>query len=236
MSASPTGLRERKKQQTRDAISATATRLFAAQGFEKTTIAEVAEAANVSKMTVTNHFPLKEDLVFDRAGEIVDMVAGAIAARPPEMSALEALERAYEERLVGRNPILGFIGRRFAELVGDSPALAARERAIFDQQEAALADALTAEMGLPPAEISPRIAAAQLSAVFRVQYYEGRRRLLADEPTDEIEAALRACARTSFDQVRDGLPAALTEGRSRPRAVNETSRPRAGMNTAAAHG
>jgi hypothetical protein len=143
------------------------------------------------------------------------MLAEAVAARPLELGALEALERAYEQRLEARNPILGFIGRRFAELVRESPALAARERAIFDQQEAALAETLIAEMSSPAADISPRIAAAQLSAVFRLQYYEGRRRLLADETTDETVAALRACPRASFDQVRDGLPAALTEGRSR---------------------
>src|SRR5450432_2278979 len=116
------------------------------------------------------------------------MLAEAVAARPLEMGALEALERAYEQRLEARNPILVFIGRRFAELVRESPALAARERAIFDQQEAALAETLIAEMSSPAADISPRIAAAQLSAVFRLQYYEGRRRLLADETTDETVA------------------------------------------------
>jgi hypothetical protein len=62
-------------------------------------------------------------------------------------------------------------------------------------------------------DISPRIAAAQLSAVFRVLDYEGRRRLLAGELTDEIVAALRRAAEASFAQVRDGLPRALTERR-----------------------
>ena len=209
-----TGLRERKKQQTRDAISATATELFAAHGFEKTTIAQVARAANVAKMTVTNYFPLKEDLVFDRAGEIVGMLAAAVAARSPQLSALEALQHAYEERLAARHPILGFVGPRFAELVGGSPALMARERAIFDQQEAALADELIAELCPACGDIAPLIAAAQLSAVFRVLYYEGRRRLLAGEVTDEIVAALRGAAEASFAQVRDGLPPALTERRA----------------------
>ena len=61
------GLRERRKQETRQAISDIATRLFVAHGFDEVTISQVADAAGVAKMTVTNYFPRKEDLVFDRA-------------------------------------------------------------------------------------------------------------------------------------------------------------------------
>ena len=75
------GLRERKKRETRDAISRTATELFARQGFEQTTIAEVAREAGVAKMTVTNYFALKEDLVFDLRAEIVDRLAAAVRTR-----------------------------------------------------------------------------------------------------------------------------------------------------------
>ena len=87
MATTDGGLRERKKRQTRDAISRTATELFARQGFEQTTIADVAREAGVAKMTVTNYFALKEDLVFDLRAEIVDRLAAAVrtreAAHPP---------------------------------------------------------------------------------------------------------------------------------------------------------
>jgi AcrR family transcriptional regulator len=63
----PAGLRERKKQQTRRAISDAATRLFMTNGFDNTTVAEVAEAAGVSEQTVLNYFPAKTDLFFDEA-------------------------------------------------------------------------------------------------------------------------------------------------------------------------
>jgi AcrR family transcriptional regulator len=56
------GLRERRKQETRQAISDIATRLFVAHGFDEVTISQVADAAGVAKMTVTNYFPRKEDL------------------------------------------------------------------------------------------------------------------------------------------------------------------------------
>lgn len=61
------GLRERKKQQTRRAISDAATQLFMTRGFDNTTVGEVAQAANVSEQTVLNYFPAKTDLFFDEA-------------------------------------------------------------------------------------------------------------------------------------------------------------------------
>ena len=59
------GLRARKKQQTRRAISDAATQLFMTRGFDNTTVGEVALAANVSEQTVLNYFPAKTDLFFD---------------------------------------------------------------------------------------------------------------------------------------------------------------------------
>src|ERR1044072_3360459 len=80
------GLRERKKRQTRQHISDVATGLFMERGFETVTIAEIAEAAEVSVNTVYNYFPAKEDLFVDREEEIVD--------RP---------SRLVRERAVGRS-------------------------------------------------------------------------------------------------------------------------------------
>ncbi len=62
--AAEVGLRERKKQQTRELITDTAHRLFSDRGFDAVTVAEVARAANVSEVTVFNYFPTKEDLFF----------------------------------------------------------------------------------------------------------------------------------------------------------------------------
>jgi AcrR family transcriptional regulator len=60
------GLRERKKQRTRELIAETARRLFGERGFDRVTVAEVARAAEVSEQTVFNYFPTKEDLVYFR--------------------------------------------------------------------------------------------------------------------------------------------------------------------------
>src|SRR5690348_18354528 len=93
------GLRERRKQETRQAISDIATVMFVERGFDEVTIAQVAEAAGVAKMTVTNYFPRKEDLVFDRAEAIERHLAEVIAARAPGESMLAAIRRDYAEAI-----------------------------------------------------------------------------------------------------------------------------------------
>src|SRR5262252_7388777 len=132
------GLRERKKEQTRQEISDTATALFAGHGFDQVTIAQVAEAAGVSKMTVTNYFPRKEDLVFDRAANIIGGLAAAIASRNPGESLLDAARRDYAESMTRRDVTLGVTGARFAAMVAGSPVLTSRFREILDLREAAL--------------------------------------------------------------------------------------------------
>jgi AcrR family transcriptional regulator len=205
MSATEDGLRERKKRQTRAAISETATELFARQGFEQTTIADVARDAGVAKMTVTNYFALKEDLVFDRRAEIVDRLAAAVRTRESPRPVLAAIRAAFDRGLDERDPTFGFVGPRFAEMVGASPALVASERSMLDAQEQALA----VELARRPGDVEMELAAAAVASVFRVLYYEGRRRMLAGEPTEQTVVALRRLARDGFDRLAVALPPAL---------------------------
>ena len=134
-----TGLRERKKQETRRTISDIATALFAQRGFDAVTISQVAEAAGVSKMTVTNYFPRKEDLVYDRAQHIISGLAAAARDRHPGESLLDAVRRDYAEAMARRDVTLGVAGQRFAAMVAGSPVLTSRFREILDLREAALA-------------------------------------------------------------------------------------------------
>ena len=139
------GLRERKKEQTRQEISDTATALFAGHGFDQVTIAQVAEAAGVSKMTVTNYFPRKEDLVYDRAGHIIGGLAQAVRDRRPGESLLDAARRDYAGAVARRDVTLGVAGQRFAAMVAGSPVLTSRFREILDLREAALASQIEEE-------------------------------------------------------------------------------------------
>src|ERR1700748_2407703 len=102
-----TGLRERRKQEARQAIAGAAMALFEDRGFDEVTIAQVADAAGVAKMTVTNYFPRKEDLVFDRAEAVIRHLADVIAARAPGESMLAAVRRDYAEAIARADVTLG---------------------------------------------------------------------------------------------------------------------------------
>src|SRR5919201_5729499 len=88
-----TGLRERKKQQTRRALADTARHLFAERGFEQISVAEIARAAEVSVATVFNYFPTKEDLVYDGLERFEEQLLAAIRDRPAGEPVLAAFGR-----------------------------------------------------------------------------------------------------------------------------------------------
>jgi AcrR family transcriptional regulator len=198
-----TGLRERRKLQARQAISAAAMEMFAAQGFDEVTISQVADAAGVSKMTVTNYFPRKEDLVFDRAEVIIRSLADAVAARAPGESLLAAIRRDYAERIAAGDVTLGPPTATFARMVRNSHVLTSRGREIEDMREQALGDAIAAETGVDDPQ--QRIVAAQLASVYRVLFAEGARRILAGQPRDQICQVLAAAARRAFDLLEPSL-------------------------------
>ncbi len=204
--AAPLGLRERKKLQTRQNISDTATRLFLERGFDPVTIAEIAAAADVAKMTVTNYFPRKEDLVLDLHDEFVSGLARTVLERRAGESALAALRRAYLADAAARNPVVGFSGLEFARLITGSPALVARLREFHEERERALAETLAAETGVDGAvDITPRIAAAQLGGVHRALFEETLRRTLSGEDDDTVATAILGCIGTAFDLLEPSL-------------------------------
>ena len=93
----PTGLRERKKAQTRRSIQEQALKLFLSQGYENTTVEQIAAAAGVSHMTFFRHFPTKESVVEN--DDYDPLIAQLIEARPPEEDSLTALHQALAQGL-----------------------------------------------------------------------------------------------------------------------------------------
>lgn len=207
------GLRERHKQETRQRISDIATRMFLDRGFERVTIAQVAEAAGVASMTVTNYFPRKEDLVFDRAEGIVRHLADVIVARRPGESWLAAIRRDYAESVARADVTLGLSSPAFAALINSSPALTSRGLEMLSRREAALGDAMAAETG----EDTPRLRliAAHLAAVHQVLYAEASRRSLAGQPRQEICAVLAVEAERAFDMLEPAIGSYGITGRDR---------------------
>ena len=135
-----TGLRERRKQETRQVISDVATEMFVARGFDEVTIAQVADAAGVAKMTVTNYFPRKEDLVFDRAEGIVRSLADVFAARAPGESLLAAVRRDYAERIARFDPTLGLYAAYAYATIGLDRQVASVHQAMYADLQADLFD------------------------------------------------------------------------------------------------
>src|SRR5436305_14193139 len=127
------GLRELKKEQTRQLISDTAWRLFTERGFDRVTVAEVAREAQVAEATVFNYFPAKEDLFYWQLEAFGARLADAVSARPTGEPALAAFRRALlaEAGLLGQVEA-GAPGalarlRTVIRVIAASPALLARE-------------------------------------------------------------------------------------------------------------
>lgn len=123
--------REKKKRETRERISDVATGLFIARGFDAVTFDEIAAAADVSRMTVFNYFPRKEDLMLDREEDLnLAFFRDAIAARPKGQSPVSAVRRCVAELRTGKHPFTQF-DRRMVDwwrLIDASASLQSRLR------------------------------------------------------------------------------------------------------------
>jgi AcrR family transcriptional regulator len=118
------GLRERKKARTRAAIRQHAFRLFRDQGYDATTIEQIAEAADVSSSTFFRYFPTKEDVVLQ---DDMDLLwAEAVRAQPPELSAMAALRSAMHDLIGQLTPEMTAQLQETAELTMSIPAVRAR--------------------------------------------------------------------------------------------------------------
>src|SRR2546423_8590797 len=87
------GLRQRKKQRTRETIARAAHQLFAARGYHATTLPDIAEAADVSTRTIFAYFPSKEDILFSDFPAMKDALAQALANRPEGEEALQTVRQ-----------------------------------------------------------------------------------------------------------------------------------------------
>ena len=175
--APTTGLREQKKQAMREVISAVATKLFFERGFENVTVAQVAAAANVSKMTVFNYFPRKEDLFFDREQEGLELLRLTLLKRARGISPLAALHTAARKLQAERHPFAkmtdGIVG--FWRTVADSPSLRARTNEIRAELEATFPPLLAASVGLAEPDVATCLVSNVLIAGWLTAYREALR-------------------------------------------------------------
>ena len=195
-----TGLRESKKHHTRERIASEAMRLFATRGFDHVTVAEVAEAAEVSEKTVFNYFPTKEDLFFDEVPARAAAFSAAIRDREPGQSAITALRR-LQDRDSARLTSAEFA--TFARIIEESPALRAKELEVMRYFAETLAETLRAELRV--SELDARIAASALVSVHAQFFRLARRQALAGKHGPAAARKLRADLARAYELLENGL-------------------------------
>jgi AcrR family transcriptional regulator len=198
--------RTRKRLATRQAISDAATRLFMERGFDRVTIDEIAEAADVGRMTVFNHFPRKEDMFFDREQEGHDLAFEAIRSRPPGTSPIQALGLLAHKMIEEPSDAFPlFAGTRtFVETAQASEALKARARQMRDDLRA-LAGVLADGIGHPADDPDAHLAAGLIAATWSIAFTRAHAELSA---TGDVDAAKSIFLRL-IDRGVSGTHAAL---------------------------
>ncbi|HEX4212605.1 MAG TPA: TetR family transcriptional regulator [Candidatus Dormibacteraeota bacterium] len=154
------GRRERKKRQTRDTIQREAIRLFLEQGFDATTIDQIADAADVAPSTVFHHFATKEDLIVQ--DEFDPLVAGILRRQPLGVPLAEAMRGAINDALAEiRGPALEFVLTR-ARLGFSIPSVRARWWTEMERTEIWWRNAIAEWADLDPDDFELRVAVGVL--------------------------------------------------------------------------
>jgi len=204
----PQGLRERKKQQTRDLIAETARSLFTERGFDAVTVDEVAREADVSRKTVFNYFPTKEDLVYWRLETFESELLTAIDERAPGESITGAFGRfVLERRGLLAQQDSGAVERLAAltRMIVESPALLARERQIFERYTASLAKLIAEQTRARPGAVEPWVAANALMGVHRALVDFTRERIVAGMRNPQLAREVRRQGRRALALLERGL-------------------------------
>ncbi len=184
------GLRERKKQKTRQTISDVAISLFLEHGFDHVPVVDIAAAAEVSKPTLFKYFPTKEDLVVHRFADHGTVRCAVVTGRPAGVSPVDALHRHFLAGLADRDPITGLNDEEdvlaFHTLVYSTPGLVARVARYLAEAEDVLAAALRDALGGGQRGITAALLAGQVVATERILASENWQRIVGGRTADEV--------------------------------------------------
>ncbi|MBH1933935.1 TetR family transcriptional regulator [Streptomyces sp. AV19] len=200
-----TGLRERKKRRTRQALSDAAIALFLEHGFDRVSVADVAAAADVSKPTLFRYFPAKEDLALHRIADHQGEAARVVRDRPAGRSPLAALLAHVHARLDAHDPVTGITDnagvRAFHDMLYTTPSLLARLVRYADRDEELLAEEL--EGSSDP--LTARLAAAQIVTVHQRLAQENWRKLVSGRGISDVLPEAHADAERAYELLGAGL-------------------------------
>jgi AcrR family transcriptional regulator len=155
-------LRERKKARTREAIIDAALDLFERDGYDNTTIEDIAEAAEVSPRTFFRYFDSKLELIMARAESTHDDIGPALAARPAEEGLLEAIRQVMLSQLDAQlaDPLV----LRELQVMLSTPSLRNLAREHFYEEEAGIERAVAGRLGLDDDDLSVRVISSVIAS------------------------------------------------------------------------
>lgn len=162
------GLRDRKKQQTRERLEAAAVRLFAAEGYDQVTVDGIAAEAGVSARTFFRYFGSKEDVLLGDDAERLDRLERELTSRPPDEDPLTAVRLAV---LSIANDYTGSTSQLVArtQLAASAPSVRGRWLGLQENWETTIARVVAARLGVDPAtDLRPRLIGAAAVAALRV--------------------------------------------------------------------
>src|SRR6201996_6606134 len=144
-SGEPAGLRERKKARTRAALREHALRLFREQGYQATTVEQIAAAAEGSPSTLFRYFPTKEDLILQ--DDMDTALVAAFERQLPGLSPVAAMRRAIHDGLASLSPEQWNQIRETTELTMTVPEIRARAMDEFGRTINVVAEAMAKRAG-----------------------------------------------------------------------------------------
>ncbi|MFI1970402.1 hypothetical protein BLA24_27395 [Streptomyces cinnamoneus] len=211
MTSSPTGtaaaapapgLRGRKRERTRRAISDAAFRLFAEEGFEAVTLTRIAAAAEVAPATVFTHFASKEEIFFSRREQFREGVTAAVADKATGAEVLDGLRRFYADAcdlVIAAESVDN--ARVFARVLLESPALGRSYLPIVQERRRLLAERLAERPGCRGERAELELFAGLVMAAGEAVFGAMHRALSEGEPADVVRAAVGAALARGFDRL-----------------------------------
>ena len=157
------GLRERKKQRTREQIVERAMALFDERGFEHVTIADIAAAADIAPRTFFSYFPAKEDVVFHDFDRVFDAIKQRIDERADDETTMDAL-RAFIDGMLAEMDHQDPAEQCRRRVISASPALQQHDRERVGRIEHVIADGLARDLSVEPGSLRARVVAAAAAA------------------------------------------------------------------------
>jgi AcrR family transcriptional regulator len=206
--ATELGLRERKKQRTRELIADTARRLFAERGFDAVPVSEIAREAEVSEATVFNYFPTKEDLFYHRLEAFEEELLASIRDRPPGEPVIVAFGRFVTTPrglLAARDPEQVEYLAAISRVIAESPALLAREQQIYARYTDALAELLISETRASGGDVRAWVVARTLIGLHQAAVDYSRREILAGTRNPTLARRVRRQIQQAVELLSDGL-------------------------------